>query len=173
MPNKHIVLIGMPGVGKTSVGKCLSALLNLKHIDIDQQIESKESESINDIIKKRGEEVFRALEKEELKRSIQNQSISIISTGGGIIINDESRNLIKQKSHGIHLKSTIKEIAERIDASTRPLLYNTNKIEKLEGLWLKRKKLYNRVAQTALSVEGLSIKEAAQKVYQEVQSVYN
>ena len=161
----------MPGVGKTSVGKSLSTLLNLGHIDIDEQIESKESESINDIIKKRGEEAFRILEKEELKRSIENQSISIISTGGGIVIDDENRELIKQRSHGIHLKSTIKEIAERIDVSVRPLLYNTNKVEKLEDLWLKRKKLYNRAAQTALSVEGLSVQEVAQRVCQEVQSV--
>ncbi len=160
----------MPGVGKTSVGKSLSTLLNLECIDIDQQIEFKESESINNIIEKRGEEAFRTLEKKELKSSIENQSISIISTGGGIIIDDENRKLIKDKSHGIYLKSTIKEIAKRIDVSARPLLYNTNK---LEDLWLKRKKLYDKAAQIALNVEGLSIQEAAQKVCQEVQNVYS
>ena len=155
----------MPGVGKTSVGNSLSTLLNLSHIDIDQKIESRQSESINNIIKKRGEKAFRVLEKEELKRSIKNQSISIISTGGGIIIDHENRKIIKQKSHGIHLKSNIKEIAERIDVSVRPLLYNTRK---LEDLWLKRKKLYNKAAQTSLNIEGLSIQEAAQKVCKEV-----
>ena len=104
----------MPGVGKTSIGNSLSILLKLSHIDIDQQIESRESESINNIIKKRGEKTFRALEKEELKKSIKNQSISIISTGGGIIIDDDNRTIIKQKSHGIHLKSNIKEIVENM-----------------------------------------------------------
>ena len=155
----------MPGVGKTSIGNSLSILLKLSHIDIDQQIESRESESINNIIKKRGEKAFRALEKEELKKSIKNQSISIISTGGGIVIDDDNRTIIKQKSHGIHLKSNIKEIAERIDVSVRPLLYNTNK---LENLWLKRKELYNKAAKTVLNIERLSIQEAAQKVCKEV-----
>ena len=83
---------------------------------------------------------------------------------------NDNRTIIKQKSHGIHLKSNIKEIAERIDVSVRPLLYNTNK---LEDLWLKRKKLYDKAAQIALNVEGLSIQEAAQKVCQEVQNVYS
>ena len=155
----------MPGVGKTSIGNSLSMLLKLSHFDIDQQIESRESESINNIIKKRGEKAFRVLEKEELKKSIKNQSISIISTGGGIIIDDDNRTIIKQKSHGIHLKSNIKEIAERIDVSVRPLLYNTNK---LEDLWLKRKELYNKAAKTVVNIEGLPIQEAAQKVCKEV-----
>ena len=105
----------MPGVGKTSIGKSLSTLLSLGHIDIDQKIESKESESINDIIQKRGENTFRELEKRELKIAIQSNPSSIISTGGGTILNSENRMLIKERSYGVHLKSTLKEIAGRID----------------------------------------------------------
>ena len=163
----------MPGVGKTSIGKSLSTLLSINHIDTDQQIETKESESINDIIQKRGENTFRELEKRELKIAIQSNPSSIISTGGGTILNDENRILIKERGYGIHLKSTIKEIAGRIDTKHRPLLYNTNKIEKLEQIWLKREKLYNNTSKVELNINGLSIAEATQKLWNEVQNACN
>ena len=104
----------MPGVGKTSIGKSLSNLFNLNCIDIDEQIEVKSSASINDIIQKKGEATFRALEKRELKNTLQNTSPSIISTGGGIIIDDENRRLIKDSALGVHLKCTAEEIPKRI-----------------------------------------------------------
>ena len=163
----------MPGVGKTTIGNSLSTLLSLDHIDIDQQIETKESESINDIIQKRGEDTFRELEKRELKIAIQNKPSSIISTGGGAILDNENRTLIKGQGYGVHLKSTIKEIADRIDVLSRPLLYNTNKIEKLEQLWLERKKLYNNTAKIELNIKGISINEATQRLWNEVQNVCN
>ena len=163
----------MPGVGKTTIANSLSTLLSLEHIDIDQQISTKESESINDIIQKRGEDTFRELEKRELKIAIQNKPPSIISTGGGVILDNENRTLIKGQGYGVHLKSTIKEIADRIDVLSRPLLYNTNKIEKLEQLWLKREKLYDNTAKIELNIKGLSINEATQRLWDEVQNAYN
>ena len=163
----------MPGVGKTSIGKSLSTLLSLSHVDIDQQIETKESESINDIIQKEGEETFRKFEKRELKIAIQSNPSSIISTGGGTILDDENRTLIKERGYGIHLKSTIKEIADRVDTKHRPLLYNTNKIEELEQLWLKREELYNNTSKVELNINGLSITEATQKLWNEVQNACN
>jgi len=160
----------MPGVGKTSIGKSLSALFNLNCIDIDEQIERKSSESINDIIQKKGEDTFRTLEKKELKNTLQNEPPLIISTGGGIIIDDENRTLIKERTLGVHLKSTTKEIAERIDTTRRPLLYNTNKIGNLTLLWSKRQNLYKNAAQIEINIKGLTINEATQKVYSEVQN---
>ena len=163
----------MPGVGKTTIANSLSTLLSLEHIDIDQQISTKESESINDIIQKRGEDAFRELEKRELKIAIENNLSSIISTGGGAILDNENRILIKEQGYGVHLKSTLKEIADRIDVLSRPLLYNTNKIEKLEQLWLERKKLYNNTAKIELNIKGISINEATQRLWNEVQNVCN
>ena len=161
----------MPGVGKTSIGKSLSNLFNLNCIDIDEQIEVKSSESINDIIQKKGEATFRTLEKRELKNTLQNKSTSIISTGGGIIIDDENRRLIKDSALGVHLKSTAEEIAKRIDVSKRPLLYNTNKIENLTQLWSKRQNLYKNAAKIEIDIKGLTIDEATKKIYSEIQNV--
>ena len=71
----------MPGVGKTNIGKLLSKRLNIKHIDIDQCVEINESQTINEIMIKRGEEEFRNLETKELSLAIHSKELSIISTG--------------------------------------------------------------------------------------------
>ena len=163
----------MPGVGKTSIGKSLSKLLGIKHIDIDQRIESQASETIHDIIQKRGEEVFRSLEKKELKYVFESHSSSVISSGGGVVLDKENRSLIKNQAHGIHLKCNLEEIAQRMDVSGRPLLYNTNKKETLDGLWNNRVKLYQETAKIEIDISGLSVQEASQRLYNEVNNDNN
>ena len=155
----------MPGVGKTSIAELISKTLKIKHIDVDQIIEDKESETINDIISKRGEDVFRSIEKKELSFAINTKELSVISCGGGAVIDKENRHLIKNKTYGIHVKSSIEEICKRIEVSTRPLLYNTNKVLKLHSIWKQRKSLYNDASKITINIEGLSINEAFQKIY--------
>ena len=80
--NKPIVLIGMPGVGKTTTGKNLSRMLNVKHIDTDDVIESEQKNSICNIVESKGENVFRSLEKKCLEHSLKQKEFAVISTGG-------------------------------------------------------------------------------------------
>ena len=120
----------MPGVGKTTIGKNLSKMLEIRHIDTDNLIECNQSSSVNDIISNEGEEIFRSLEKECLRRCLETEKISVISTGGGIILNSDNRKLIKEKACAIHVKCNLDEIANRVEFSSRKLLYNTNKKEK-------------------------------------------
>ena len=155
----------MPGVGKTNIGKLLSKKLNIKHIDIDQCIEINESQTINELMIKRGEEAFRNLEKKELSLAIHKAELSIISTGGGVVLDEDNCYLIKNKTYGIHIKSTNEEISKRIDANSRPLLYNTNKLKTLRSLWKTREKLYNNTAKIKINIEGLSLNEAVNKIY--------
>ena len=81
------------------------------------------------------------------------------------MIDKENRHLIKDKTYGIHIKSSIEEICKRIEVSTRPLLYNTNKVLKLHSIWKQRKSLYNDASKITINIEGLSINEAFQKIY--------
>ncbi len=111
----------MPGVGKTTIGKNLSKMLDIKHIDTDNLIESNQSSSVNDIISNEGEEIFRVLEQECLRNCLETEKISIISTGGGIILNSENRKLIKEKACVIHIKCNLDEIANRLEFSSRKL----------------------------------------------------
>ena len=138
--NNHIVLVGLPGVGKTSIGKKLSKMLEMPHLDIDAEIESEQKIKINDFVKLNSIAKFRLLEKDRLYRLLEGQKPILISSGGGIILDEKNRNLIKQKSFGIYIKCDIDEIANRINTKNRPLLYNTNKKEELFDLGMKEKK---------------------------------
>ena len=155
----------MPGVGKTNIGKLLSKKLNIKHIDIDQCVEINESQTINELMIKRGEEAFRNLEKKELSLAIHSKELSIISTGGGAVLDRDNSCLIREKTYGPHIKSSIEEISKRIDVNIRPLLYNTNKSERLRSLWKVREKLYNNSAKININIKGLSLDAAVNKIY--------
>tara|TARA_Y100000766_G_C18761094_1_gene533453 strand:- start:420 stop:908 length:489 start_codon:yes stop_codon:yes gene_type:complete len=155
----------MPGAGKTNIGKLLSKKLNIKHIDIDQCVEINESQTINELMIKRSEEAFRNLEKKELNLAIHSKELSIISTGGGTVLDRDNRCLIRDKTYGIHIKSSIEEISKRIDANSRPLLYNTNILKTLSSIWKTREKLYNNTAKIKINIEGLSLGAAVNKIY--------
>ena len=171
--NNHIVLLGLPGVGKTSIGSQLSSILHIEHIDIDMEIELDKDTAISKLIDQDSEAVFRVLEKEKLKTLLRQTSPLIISSGGGIILDNENRELIRNQSYGIHIKCDIQEIAERIDIKVRPLLYNTNKKDQLLDLWEKRGKFYNEVSKIEVDITGLVLQKAAQKVYNNIHGESN
>ncbi len=98
LKNKNIVLIGMPGCGKTTIGRSISSKLNKKFIDVDEYIECKYNKSIPQIFKENGEEYFRNIELKSVEE-ISNKEDSIISTGGGVIKNEQ--NIINLKQNGI------------------------------------------------------------------------
>ena len=158
----------MPGVGKTTIGRNLSKMLDIKHIDIDNLIESNKSSSVNDIISNEGEEIFRALERECLRHCLQTEKIAVISTGGGIILDPDNRKIIKDMSCAIHIKCNLEEIASRLEFSNRKLLYNTNKKEKLNSLWFERSAWYKSVSHKEIDISGLSELASAQKLYEEI-----
>ena len=166
--NNHIVLVGLPGVGKTSIGKKVSKMLEMPHLDVDTEIESEQKIKINDFVKLNSIAKFRLLEKDKLYRLLEGQKPILVSSGGGIILDEKNRNLIKQKSLGIYIKCNIDEIANRINTKNRPLLYNTNKKEQLFNLWNERKEMYNEVSKIQVDITGLNLKEAAIKVYNKI-----
>ena len=170
-PKNHIILIGLPGVGKTSVGKRLSKLLDINHVDIDREIEKDEEMSLSKLITQKGEAVFRGLEKDKLKVIIDSPSPLIASSGGGIILDDENRQLIKEKSMGVYLICDVDEITKRLNILNRPLLYDTNKKGQLGDMLKDREKFYREVSEITVDITGLSIQNAAQEVCSKVEHV--
>ena len=126
-----IVLIGMPGSGKTTIGRKLAKKLNLDFIDTDNEIEKRERLCINEIFKIKGEEYFRACEKDVLKTVIKKNAV--ISTGGGIILDVDNIRIIKENANKIiFINRDLKDILEDITISTRPLIKDDiNSIYKL------------------------------------------
>ncbi|OUW48700.1 MAG: hypothetical protein CBD56_02020 [Candidatus Pelagibacter sp. TMED196] len=139
---KNLVLTGMMGSGKTTIGKSLSQRLNMQFADIDDIIEKKNGLSISAIFEQRGEKAFRAEEEEESKKAIKKSNI-IIALGGGAFINENIRDEIKKNSVSIWLDLDIEILYKRVKLSQkRPLLKNSSK-EELKKINNDRKKIYS------------------------------
>lgn len=119
---KNIALIGMPGSGKTVIGRFCAQKLKLDFCDLDEYIEKESGEKISEIFKN-GEEYFRNIETESLN-TICSRSNLIISTGGGIIKKECNLEILKENSIIIFINRSPKDIVSDVDIKTRPLLAN-------------------------------------------------
>ncbi len=140
--NKNIVLIGMMGSGKSSIGKILSKKLNLTFIDIDQKIEETEHTKISEIFSKYGENYFRKIE-EKISLKFLSSENSVISLGGGGFINSSIRKMCKKNSLSFWLNWKNETIIKRIYKSKkRPLVINLSKGQ-INNLIKERSKFYS------------------------------
>ena len=134
-----IILVGMMGSGKSTVGKLLAKLLDYQFIDTDNLIIEKENESINDIFNKKGESYFRNLESEILDDL--NLANCVIATGGGLPVYNQNMNNLIKIGTTIYLKITAAEIFFRIrQFDNRPLFENS--IPKVQQMLNSRKSYY-------------------------------
>lgn len=142
---KNIVLIGMPGAGKSYIGGKLAKLLShFNYVDIDFEIEKEQKMKISEIFQKYSESHFRRLETEVIRRFSQNRN-QIIATGGGAFENLENISLLKQNGVVFYLRASADELFSRIKNEThRPLLKGSISVEKLRTVLRKRARNYNK-----------------------------
>jgi shikimate kinase len=137
-----IVLVGMMGVGKSTVGRRLAARLGLHFVDADEEIEKAAGMSVTEIFERYGESYFRDGERRVIARLVDGKP-KVIATGGGAFINDETRALILDQSIAIWLDAPTRILAERVGRrDTRPLLRNRNPREVLDELAAIRNPIY-------------------------------
>lgn len=142
MTKTNLILIGMPGSGKSTVGKALSKDLNREFIDTDSEIERSSGQSISDLFQK-GEEHFRTIESTICKQVAQRAQ-SIISTGGGVVLKAENIQYLSKSGWIIFLDRPVEKIIEDIELSKRPLLAEGE--EKIYHLYHERKDYYLKSA---------------------------
>lgn len=163
---KNIVLIGMTGVGKTTIGKCLSNVLDKEFVDTDDLIEKKMEMKIPNIFTQYGEEYFRSLESDVIDMIYKDHKL-IISTGGGIVLNKDNINKLKENGMIVLLESSIETIINNIENSfgNRPLLNNEeNMISNITALYEKRKILYFDSANIIINVDNKSIEDIVYEI---------
>ena len=150
--NYKICLIGMPGSGKTTIGKDIAKEINYDFIDLDQTIEKILNKKIRTIFKINGERFFRKTESDLLKNIIKNKQKVIISTGGGIILNNEK---ILESCFNIYLKCSSETLIKRVNKNNqRPLI--TSDIKKdINELLIKREKIYSKLSNLTVQADGL------------------
>jgi shikimate kinase len=140
--NKSVVLVGLMGAGKTTIGKRLASVLELPFVDSDNEIMEAAGCSISDIFELYGEQVFRDLEQRVMLRLLSGPA-SVIATGGGAYINPNIRAEVNAKALPVWLKADLDVLLERVSRrDTRPLLKTGDKREILARLMQERYPVY-------------------------------
>ena len=160
---KNLVLLGMMAVGKTTLGKIVAKKQELKFIDIDASIEKKNSMTIKEIFKKKGEKFFRMEEENEILKSLEKNNC-VIALGGGAFMNKTVRENILKNAISIWLSVDIKTLNQRIKWNRkRPLLKEENNQKKISELYAGRKDIY-KLANHQIACDKLSKKNIAEKI---------
>jgi len=141
-PDRSIVLVGLMGAGKTTVGRRLAKRLGLAFADSDEEIEKAADQKIADIFERFGEPSFRDGERRVVRRLIEGPP-KVIATGGGAFVDFETRALILERCIAVWLKAEPETLAERVKRrDSRPLLKDRDPIEILRGLGEARNPFY-------------------------------
>ena len=160
---KNLVLLGMMAAGKTALGKIVAKKQELKFIDIDTNIEKKNSMTIKEIFNKKGEKFFRMEEEKEVLKSLQKNNC-VIALGGGAFMNKTLRDNILKNTISIWLNVDIKTLNKRVKWNQkRPLLKEENSQKKLTKLYAERKDIY-KLANHKIACDKLSKKNIAEKI---------
>ena len=160
-----LFIIGMPGAGKSYLGKILAEFLNCVHMDTDDMVEKRTGLSIPNIFEKYGEAHFRKLEEAALWECVSMKEDIICSTGGGIVEKDENRAVL-QKFPTVYIKKTLDELLNnlRSDQTNRPLIKG-NSADQLEKLFQRRQRLFETFPSINIPQKSLEYKDLAYLLY--------
>lgn len=165
----NLILIGFMGAGKTCVGEAYAKKHGLTMVDTDYLIREEAGTSISDIFAERGEEAFRQMETELLKKLVANRENKsermILSVGGGLPLRKENRELLKKLGRVVYLRVTADTVLKRLKGdTTRPLLQGSDVRENVEALIEKRNPIYEESSHQSLEVDGIDIHEVVKAI---------
>jgi shikimate kinase len=150
--DRHVVLVGMPGAGKSSVGRRLSRELGRPFADADEQLELAAGRVIPQIFRDDGEATFRRLETQTLSELLSRHTPLVIAAGGGAVISEENRVLLGTHSIVVFLRGSAEFLVERTDPTHRPLLAE-DPMAAYERLDRERAQHYESVADEIVDIE--------------------
>lgn len=161
--SKNIVLIGLMGSGKTTVGKNIAKILNTEFADTDKLIINKLNKPIKQIFAEKGELFFRSIESEIINELSDKENL-VISTGGGSVIREENIKNLQKNAVLFYLYAPSEELFKRIkNSEERPLIKTINPIETLKLLLEQREKFYNQ-ADYKINTCNKTPKEIAEEI---------
>ncbi|KRM10215.1 shikimate kinase [Paucilactobacillus suebicus] len=163
-----IALIGFMGAGKTTVGAKLAPQLNTYQRDLDEVIERELGESIQEFFAREGEERFRLIETQALKKQLDQ--VGVLSTGGGVVMRKENRGLLsKSKVPVIYLRTQPEELLDRLQGDEqRPLLQQMDR-DGFIRLWEYRDPLYREAADIIVDTDGINADQVATQIIEQLE----
>lgn len=165
----HVVLVGLMGTGKSTVGRRLAHKLGWEFLDTDDEIVRISGRTVRQIFGSEGEEVFRQLEHDVLVAAFDHSTPHIIAGAGGVILQASNRELLQTAKHVIWLHAPLHVLMERIGQRAikgdghRPLV-DGDPAARLEKLYADRESLYRDVSSVKIDVDGLEISEVIDKI---------
>lgn len=153
-----ISLVGMPGGGKSTVGRYLSRQLGMSFVDSDTEIELRLGETIRAFFDREGEAAFRVIEADVIKGILARGGEQVLATGGGAVLKEENRDALRAGSTVLYLRSTPEDLFRRLRHDTqRPLLQVRDPMAKLREMFAQRDPLYRRCAHFVLETGRPSV----------------
>ena len=152
-----VSLVGMPGCGKSTVGRHLARQLGLVFADSDTEIESRIGMPIRDFFAQQGEERFRDIEQDVIDELSARRG-QVLATGGGAVLRPSNRDALHSRTHVLYLRATPDELARRLRHDTqRPLLQVADPLARLRELFRERDPLYRRTAHFVIEAARPSV----------------
>ncbi|HIJ81492.1 MAG TPA: shikimate kinase [Desulfuromonadales bacterium] len=165
MPDRPVILTGFMGSGKSSVGRLLATQLAYRFIDLDEEIITSQGCSINEIFAREGEASFRATEAGMLEKLLSEECDDIIlATGGGAVIADSNRSLMRRLGTVVNLKASLEQVLTRLQGcEDRPLMAGDYAAERAERLMNDREQFYAD-ADIRIDTNGKSVEDVADEI---------
>lgn len=169
---KRILLVGMMGAGKTTVGQALARRLGYPYLDSDEQVQRQSGQTVREIFEARGEAAFRALEKQALAQAVTSPGPVVVSVAGGAVLDPDNRRRMRQAGLVVWLRARLQTLARRVGEDLqghRPLL-GEDPLAALTRLYQQRRPLYAQVADMVIDVDLLTPEQVVEQVLERARS---
>jgi len=169
----RIALIGLPGSGKSTIGRQLARACALPFIDADQVVEERLGCSIAMFFEHAGEAAFRDVEAQVIDELTRSPAAGVLATGGGAVLRAHNRQCLRERACVYYLQSSPEEIAARLRQrpGARPLLQGQEPLQRLQQLLRQREALYLQTAHQVVPICGLALPQAVQRVRKHIGSL--
>lgn len=165
-----IALVGLPGSGKSAIGRRLGQQLGWRFVDTDHCIEDRIGCTIREFFEREGEDAFREVEEQVLADLTFSLRQSVMATGGGSVLRASNRQHLRERTHVVYLRSSPEELLRRLRHDTkRPLLQVADPLQRLKGLHAVRDPLYREIAHTTVDTGRPSIAMLVSTIVQQLE----
>jgi shikimate kinase len=172
MTARHVVLVGLMGAGKTTVGRRCAERLGRRFVDVDEVIEATTGRTVRDVFASDGETAFRALERDAIADVCASPDALVIACGGGAVVDPENRRRIRADGVVVWLRAAPKQLASRVatadERDARPLLAGGDPEHALERLATLRELAYEAAAHVVVDTDDRDVEQVVERVLEEI-----
>lgn len=164
-----IILVGLPGAGKTTIGRQLARRLGLPFVDSDQVIEERLGCAIREYFEREGEEAFRDVEQAVIDE-LSAHHTGVLSTGGGSVLREVNRRRMRERGHVIYLRTSPEDVFRRLRHDrARPLLQVDDPLARLRALFQARDPLYRETAHDVIETGRPSVAMVVSRILMQLE----